>query len=76
MYHKYCNPEHQSDLLHSGELEQLVLDTLPISRFDILDGDEIHVDLYDRFTFAAMQFIYIRNYLPKKKDLLDVLKSK
>lgn len=42
MFHYPCSPEHGNK--EKPELQELRLDSLPMSRFDFLDGDEIHVD--------------------------------
>ncbi|XP_029640449.1 tubulin-specific chaperone cofactor E-like protein isoform X1 [Octopus sinensis] len=41
MYHFPCSPEHGDSEM--SELQELRLDSLPLSRFDILDQDEIHI---------------------------------
>lgn len=41
LYHKHCNGRHEETL---GELEEMRCELLPLSRLDILDGDEIHID--------------------------------
>lgn len=42
MFHYPCSPEHGN--IEKAELQELRLDSLPMSRFDLLDGDEIHLD--------------------------------
>ena len=43
LYHFACGPHHRKD---EQTFEELIMQTqsLPISRFDIMDGDEIFVD--------------------------------
>ena len=75
LYHHSCGPNHR-DTGEPGEpaLDELFLDSLPMSRFDILDGDEIHIDI-DMQIFNAlfgghMKYLCVRSYLPKKFGVL------
>ncbi|XP_074657207.1 tubulin-specific chaperone cofactor E-like protein [Tubulanus polymorphus] len=40
MYHRACGEGHKE----KGTIEELRLDSLPMSRYDFMDGDEIHID--------------------------------
>ncbi|XP_045199636.2 tubulin-specific chaperone cofactor E-like protein isoform X2 [Mercenaria mercenaria] len=41
LFHKHCNSRHEETV---GELQEIRGDGLPMSRLDIFDGDEIHID--------------------------------
>lgn len=42
MFHFACGP-HQQDQV----FDELFLDSLPLSRFDFMDGDEIHIEFIE-----------------------------
>lgn len=44
MYHHSCGPSHPES---EQELVELRCESLPMSRFDFADGDEIHIDVPD-----------------------------
>ncbi|KAK3604376.1 hypothetical protein CHS0354_011129 [Potamilus streckersoni] len=61
LYHKLCGPQHDNQ--NEPELQELRLDSLPMSRFDIMEGDEIHIDIHDDFQSGSLTYISIKNYL-------------
>lgn len=65
LYHFACGPHHRED---EQTFEELIMQTqsLPISRFDIMDGDEIYVDpTEDGFQNAdgSLQYFLIFRYI-------------
>ena len=70
MYHKSCGPHHRET--DDGEIafDELFLDSLPMSRFDIMEGDEIHIDVdlavWNALTSGQLKYICLWTYLPKK----------
>ncbi|XP_062607599.1 tubulin-specific chaperone cofactor E-like protein [Saccostrea cucullata] len=65
MFHYACGPHHRED---EQTFEELIMQTqsLPISRFDIMDGDEIYVDpAMDGFQNAdgSLQYFLITSYI-------------
>lgn len=71
MYHKSCGPYHRET--DDGEIafDELFLDSLPMSRFDIMEGDEIHIDadlqVWNSLTSGHLKYICcLQNYFPVK----------
>ncbi|XP_052790849.1 tubulin-specific chaperone cofactor E-like protein [Mya arenaria] len=44
MFHHYTSPQHQMDRV-DDPFEQIPISALPLSRYDVLDGDEIHFEV-------------------------------
>ena len=68
MFHKSCGPNHRAT--DDGEIafEEIFLDSLPMSRFDIMEGDEIHIDIDMQawnMTKGLWAYLCVRNYMPK-----------
>ncbi|KAL3892405.1 hypothetical protein ACJMK2_004615 [Sinanodonta woodiana] len=61
LYHKLCGPHH--DIQNEPDLQELRFDTLPMSRFDVMEGDEIHIDVHDEFQSGYLNYIFIKNYI-------------
>ena len=70
MYHKSCGPYHRETDDGQIAFDELFLDSLPMSRFDIMEGDEIHIDIdmqvWNALTKGHMQYMCVRNYMPKR----------
>ena len=45
MFHYPCGPDHHELDYGVPELEELCQDNMPMSRYDILNGDQIHIEI-------------------------------
>lgn len=70
MFHKSCGPYHRDNEEGEPAFDELFLDSLPMSRFDIMEGDEIHIDIdigvWNALTGGHMKYVCVRNYMPKR----------
>ena len=77
LYHKSCGPNHRDNSDGEPAFDELFLDSLPMSRFDILNGDEIHIDIdlavWNALTGGHTKYLCVQNYLPKKSRNLNYL---
>ena len=53
LYHKLCNSQHAESL---GEVQELQSGSLPISRLEILDGDEIIIDESKKIPSTRLEY--------------------
>lgn len=51
MYHYACGPD---QMANEGAFDELCLESLPMSRFDFLDGDEIHIEFIEEPNTSAV----------------------
>lgn len=67
LYHFACGPHHREE---DQTFEELCKQTqsLPISRFDVMDGDELYVDATDNIfqnADGSLQYFHIYSYIAK-----------
>jgi hypothetical protein len=62
--HKRCNTQHQESV---GEFQEIRGGLLPISRLEILDGDEIHIDDTKSIPNLKVDY-YLRDRQPDVKE--------
>lgn len=64
MYHLACGPFHE---LEDQVFEELRCETLPMSRFDIMEGDQVHIDLDDEDCYTKkngfLHYITLGSYM-------------
>ncbi|PVD32125.1 hypothetical protein C0Q70_07553 [Pomacea canaliculata] len=65
MFHFACGPHQQEQVF-----DELFLDSLPLSRFDFMDGDEIHIEFIEDTEVNPV--LSSRRY-PRLKEVDDVL---
>ncbi|KAL5014834.1 hypothetical protein ScPMuIL_009104 [Solemya velum] len=63
MCHFACGPNHVYHPDEVPDFNELRCESLPMSRFDIMEGDEIHIDLCDNFDKWPYTNLLVTNYL-------------
>jgi hypothetical protein len=73
MYHLACGPYHK---VEDKVFEELRGETLPMSRFDIMEGDQVHIDLDEEDCYVKpkgfLHYITIGSYMDSYQSVTPV----
>lgn len=73
MYHLACGPCHK---VEDKVFEELRCETLPMSRFDIMEGDQVHIDLDEEDCYTKpkgfLRYITLGSYMDSYQSVTPV----
>lgn len=73
MYHLACGPCHK---VEDKVFEELRCETLPMSRFDIMEGDQVHIDLDEEDCYTKpkgfLHYITVGSYMDSYQSVTPV----